>query len=335
MILVTGGTGLVGGHLLWHLLNENERVSAICRTTSNKEPLQSIFSFYTSNPDDFLKRIDWRIVDVLDEISIQEVTVGVDVLYHCAAVVSLGNNSGSLMDTNVIGTRNVVQAALKNRIEKLCYVSSIAACGRATDSGIVDENCIWTDSPQQSSYIKSKYYSEQEVWKGITKGLNAVIVNPGVILGVSGTDTGSSQLFNQIQKGLMFYTNGGSGYVDVQDVVKSMIRLTTSSVSGERFVLVGENCSNKDILCWMADGFGKHRPFIGIGKKMLWTVGILSEFLGKVFHFSPLIDRTTARSATHREYYSAKKIRNTIGFKFTPIEKCVKEVCEFRNRTRN
>ncbi len=334
MILVTGGTGLVGGHLLWHLLKENDRISAVCRKTSNLEPLRSIFSFYTSNPDDILKRIDWRIADVLDEISIQEATVGVDVLYHCAAVVSMGNNSGSLMDTNVRGTRNVVQAALKSRVGKFCFVSSIAACGRASDGEKVDENCIWTDFPHQSPYVKSKYYSEQEVWNGIAKGLNAVIVNPGVILGVSGTDTGSSQLFCQIQKGLLFYTNGGSGYVDVQDVVKVMIRLSNSSASGERFVLVGENCSNKDILCWMADGFGKRRPFIGIGKKMLLIVGILSEFIGKVFHFSPLIDRSTARSSTRREYYSARKIENTIAFQFTPIEKCINEVCEFRNLTR-
>jgi nucleoside-diphosphate-sugar epimerase len=334
MILVTGGTGLVGGHLLWHLLNENERVSAICRKTSDPKPLHSIFSYYTSNPDDFLKRIDWRIADVLDETSIQEALVGVDVLFHCAAVVSLGNNSGSLMDTNVRGTRNVVQAALKNRVAKFCFVSSIAACGRASTGGKVDENCKWNDSPHQSQYVKSKYYSEQEVWKGIAKGLPAFIVNPGVILGVSGTVTGSSQLFNQVQKGLIFYTNGGSGYVAVQDVVKAMILLSNSPVIGERFVLVGDNCSNKDILYWMADGFGKRRPFIRIGKRMLWTVGILSEFIGKVFHFSPLIDRSTARSATRREYYSAQKIENTFGFQFTSIEKCIKEVCEFRNRTR-
>ena len=185
MILVTGATGLVGGHLLWHLLQENERVSAIRRSTSNLEPLRTIFSFYTTNPDVFLDRIDWKIADVLNFSSISEAMNGVDIVYHCAAVVSLGNSESSLLDTNVTGTRNVVQAALEKDIKKLCFVSSIAACGKTIHSEIIDENGVWINTSYHSLYSQSKYYSEQEVWKGIQKGLNAVIVNPGVILGVS------------------------------------------------------------------------------------------------------------------------------------------------------
>ena len=331
MILVTGATGLVGGNLLWHLLQENDRVAAIRRITSNLVPLRTIFSFYTPNPDEFLDRIDWKIGDVLDESSLLEALIDVTIIYHCAAVVSLGNNADNLLDTNVTGTRNIVNAALKAGVKKLCFVSSIAACGRAHGDEKVDENSVWEESEHRSAYARSKYYSEQEVWKGIEKGLNAVIVNPGVILGVSGTTSGSSQLFAQVQKGLMFYTNGGSGYVDVQDVVRAMILLTNSEISGERFILSGENCSNKDVLSWMADGFGKRRPFILIGKRILWTVGILSELLGKMFHFKPLIDRGTARSATNREYYSNRKIEEAIGFQFTPIENSIKEICRFLN----
>lgn len=329
MILVTGATGLVGGNLLWYLLQENVRVAAIRRTTSNVEPLRTIFSFYNPNPDEYLTRIDWKIADVLDESSLLEALTDVTIIYHCAAIVSLGNNANILLDTNVTGTRNIVSAALKTRVKKLCFVSSIAACGPTHGQVEVDENSVWENSKNRSAYARSKYYSEQEVWKGIEKGLNAVIVNPGVILGVSGTNSGSSQLFSQVQKGLMFYTNGGSGYVDVQDVVRAMLLLTNSEISGERFILSGENCSNKDILSWMADGFGKQRPVIPIGKRILWTIGILSEFIGKTFHFKPLIDRGTARSATNREYYSNRKIVEAIGFKFTPVEKCIREVCEF------
>lgn len=329
MILVTGATGLVGGNLLWYLLQENDRVAAIRRTTSNLEPLHTIFSFYTPNPDEYLARIDWRLADVLDESALLEALTDVTIIYHCAAVVSLGNNADILLDTNVAGTRNIVNAALKSEIKKLCFVSSIAACGRALGHEEVDENSVWEESERRSAYARSKYYSEQEVWKGIEKGLNAVIVNPGVILGVSGTTSGSSQLFSQVRKGLMFYTNGGSGYVDVQDVVRAMILLTNSEISGERFILSGENCSNKDVLNWMADGFGKQRPFIPIGKRLLWLIGILSEFIGKVFHFKPLIDRGTARSATNREYYSNRKIVEAIGFQFTPVEKCIRDVCGF------
>jgi nucleoside-diphosphate-sugar epimerase len=127
----------------------------------------------------------------------------------------------------------------------------------------------------------------------------------------------------------MFYTNGGTGYVDVQDVVKAMIQLVKSGIAGERFILVAENCSNKDILSWMADGFGKRRPFIGIGKRMLWSVGFLMEILGKIFSFHPVIDRKAARTATKRDYFSTRKIENAIGLQFKSIEKCIAEVCGF------
>jgi len=329
MILVTGATGLVGGNLLWQLLQENERVTAIRRKLSDLSPLRTIFSFYCTNPDEYMARVDWRIADVLDAESIQQAMKGATLVFHCAAVVSLGSSAEIMLDTNVAGTRNVVQAALQNGIQKLCFISSIAACGKVSKGEMIDENTVWIDSPNRSLYSQSKYYSEQEVWKGINEGLNAVIVNPGVILGVSGTKNGSSQLFAQVRKGLPFYTNGGSGYIDVQDVVKGMIRLMKSNISGERFMLVSENCSNRDILNWMADGFGKRRPFIGISRKILWMVGLVSEILRKLVGFKPTIDRSTARTATKREYFSNKKIQDTLGFSFKPIEKCIKEVCEF------
>lgn len=131
MILVTGATGLVGGHLLWHLLQENEKVVAIKRITSDLQPLRRIFNFYSVAPDNFLQRIEWRTADVLDEKSLDVAFDAISIVYHCAAVVSVGNGSDTMISTNVNGTRNVVGAALKKNVKKLCFVSSIAACGPA------------------------------------------------------------------------------------------------------------------------------------------------------------------------------------------------------------
>jgi len=329
MILVTGATGLVGGNLLWYLLQQNERVVAIHRPSSNVQALRTIFSFYSPEPDKFLERIDWRIADMLDINSIRAALCEVTTIYHCAAIVSLGGNSDTILNTNILGTKNIVTAALEAKVDRFCFVSSIAACGEDKNKTEIDENSTWTDYPARSFYSKSKYESEQEVWKGISQGLNAVIVNPGVILGISGNENGSAQLFSQVRKGLLFYTNGGSGYVDVSDVAKAMILLTNSDISGERYILVGENCSNKDILGWMADGFNKRRPFIPIGEKILWLAGFIAELVGRIFNFTPVIDRGTARSATNREYYSNRKIIQATGFAFTPIEQCISEVCKF------
>jgi nucleoside-diphosphate-sugar epimerase/predicted GNAT family N-acyltransferase len=334
MILVTGATGLVGGNLLWYLLQENDHVVALRRTSSKINSLRTIFSFYTSNPDEFLSRVEWRTADILNKSLLQAVMQNITEIYHCAAAVSLGDATENLLNTNVKGTRNIVQAALNAHVRRFCFVSSIAACGKETGNKLVDENSPWIENPNRSIYAQSKYLSEQEVWKGIKAGLNAVIVNPGVILGVSGTDKGSSQLFAQIQKGLPFYTSGGSGYVDVQDVAKIMIQLTKSDISNERFIVVSENYSNKDLLNRIADRFGTSHPVIRIGRKTMLLFGLMAGFMGKIFHFQPIIDKSTARSVTHSEFYSNQKIREAIGFKFNPIEKSVKEICRFLKNQR-
>lgn len=329
MILVTGATGLVGGHLLWHLLQQNITVKAIKRPTSNLESLRKIFSFYTPHADAFLRRIQWRTADVCDEKSISDALLGIEIVYHCAAVVSLGNGSEELIATNVNGTANIVNAAVKNKVKRFCFVSSIAACGQTAGEELITETTEITEIENHSAYSRSKYLSEQEVWKGIRAGLNAVIVNPGVILGFSGTDKGSSELFARVRKGLPFYTLGGSGYVDVQDVVKIMMELTNSAITAERYILVAENCSNKDILSWLADGYGKRKPFICINRKTLLTFGSISEMLAKIVGFTPTLDRSMARSASNRAYYSNAKIKNELKYQFNPIEKCIREICDF------
>jgi len=329
MILVTGATGLVGGHLLWHLLQHNDKIVAIRRNSSKLEPLRTIFKFYTSHPDAFLDRIEWRVADLHNEASLREAMQGIQTLYHCAAVVSLGSTDPQQMDVNVSGTRTIVKLCLEMPINTLCFVSSIAACGVPEPGQLIDEFTPWSDVAGKSLYAQSKYASEQEVWKGIAQGLKAVIVNPGVILGVSGTSTGSSQLFLRVRKGLPFYVSGGSGYVDVQDVVQAMIQLTMAGITGERFILVGENNTNQEILSWIADGFNKPRPRIRISGGLLLAGGYLMQWLGSLFGFTPLLDAKSARSATKRAFYTSEKVKNALHMEFRPTETCIGEVCRF------
>ena len=186
----------------------------------------------------------------------------------------------------------------------------------------------WNENEKRTIYSKSKYLSEQEVWEFMHNGLNAVIVNPGVILGYSPSDAGSSKLFLQSKKGLPFYTNGGSGYVDVEDVAKIMILLMNSEITNERFIITGENCSNREILNWMVEGFNKSKPYICIGKIFFHALGLISEIAAKIFMFQPMFDRNLARTATNRSYYSNRKISKALNYTFNPIEKCVKKVCK-------
>lgn len=328
MILLTGATGLVGGHLLWHLLQENEKVVAIKRKTSDIRILERIFSFYGEDSEKLLKKIEWRIADVLDKASLETAMTGIETVYHCAAVVSLGMGSQQLIDTNVRGTENIVEAAITNDVKAFCMVSSIAACGKSKNKELVNEITEREENAQIAAYAKSKFLSEKVVWEAMGKGLNACIVNPGVILGFSGTQSGSSQLFAQVRKGLPFYTAGGSGYVDVQDVVKAMILVVNAEKFGERYILVAENNSNKEILTWMARGFGKNPPIILIPRGVLLMVGSILQGIGKITNKAPLLDKNMARSATNREFYSAEKFVKTFGYRFNSIEHCIDNVCK-------
>lgn len=334
MILITGATGLVGGHLLWHLLQTNDKVVAIKRKTSNLNPLKLIFGFYTESPDAFFDRIEWRTADVNDANSLSAAFEGIDYVYHCAAVVSLGNGSDEILQTNIQGTKALLDICLDKKIKKLCYVSSTAACGNLTE-GFVDESTPWNEADGKSQYAKSKYYSEQEVWKAIKRGLNAVMVNPGVILGFSGTASGSSLLFAKMRHGFLFYTDSGTGYVDVRDVVSAMIKLMESDVTAERFLLIGENNSNREIQTMITKSFGKISPFIKIGKPVMLFVGYIMEILGKLFKFSPIIDRSLARTAFNRTFYSNKKIIDQLGINFITSSKSIKDVCDYMIKLKN
>jgi dihydroflavonol-4-reductase len=207
-------------------------------------------------------------------------------------------------------------------------VSSIAALGKAEDGGEIDEDGVWDEDAKHSVYAASKYLSEDVVWQIIDKGLNAVIINPGVILGVADDANNSMKIFSSSKNGMPIYTNGGTGYISVQDVCRAMIELTESDINAERFSLVSENLSNRDLLNMIAKKLNKRPPFIKGTKLLLYPIAIIIELFAFLMKCRALIDRGTVKVVLNRSYYSSKKIKKAIGFKFTPIKKCVDEVCD-------
>lgn len=329
MILVTGATGLVGGHLIWCLLQENSQIIAMKRANSDVEGLKKIFQYYESDADALFKKITWKEGDVENYDTLFSAMEGVEYVYHCAAMVDLGKNSQRMIDVNVGGTENIVRAALYRKVKKLCFVSSIAALSNGNENKPTDENTPFHKNERTTLYGESKRLGEKVVHEAILKGLNAVTVNPGVIIGYSKNMTGSGELFKRVKKGLPFYTNGITGYVNVQDVVKAMIVLMKSEVKNERFVLVGENKTHKDVLRNIADGYGKYRPFIGMGKSLI-SISYALEMLGKLVGFTPLIDSSSARTSISKKRYSSEKFKKTFpDFQFSSIENTIHKICQF------
>ena len=329
MILVTGGTGLLGSHLLFDLVSTGHPVRAIKRKTSNIEMVRKVFSYYSDKADEFFGKIEWVEADIMDFVAISEVLEGIDIVYHAGAVVSFyPKDHEPMLKVNIEGTANLVNLCIDRNITKFCYVSSVAVLGRALNDGVSDETTWWQPSKKNSVYGQSKYGAEREVWRGIEEGLNAYIVNPSVILGPGFWGGGNSGLFSLVWKGLKYYTRGINGFVDVRDISKAMIRLMESDISRERFILSAENCSYQQLFEYMAKYLGKPAPSINVPNSMTgiaWRVEALRSFLMRTL---PEVTKEMATTTTMVYTYSNEKIRKAIGFEFTPLEQSIREISE-------
>jgi len=325
MILVTGGTGLVGSHLLYQICQSETKVRAIKRFQSNTEFVRRVFSYYTERADALFEKIEWVDADLLNISELDFAFQGTTRVYHCAAWISFNpKHKTKMMLTNIEGTTNVVNLCLEYGIKKLCYVSSVAAIGRPREGSSVNENTPWITSPENSNYALSKYCSEMEVWRGVEEGLNAVIVCPAIILGPGKWEKGSSMLFKQVWKGLSFYTSGTNGFVDVRDVANVMIQLMKSEITSERFILCSESIPFKKIFDYIADALGKKKPHIKVGRFLSSISWRIAKVISIISLKTPLITKEIVFAGNSISTYENEKIETALNYQF----KCVEESCK-------
>jgi dihydroflavonol-4-reductase len=325
MVFVTGGTGMVGAHLLYDLVSKGEKVRALKRSGSSILRTEKIFACYSSDYQSLMQNIEWVEGDILEKERLQELLLGVDQIYHAAAIVSFDpRDRDTMIHNNCEGTANLVDLALSMQIPRFCHVSSIAAIGSPPEGMEANEDHPWRNTRDHSAYSESKYLSEMEVWRAILQGLDAVIVNPSVILGPGDWKSGSSQLFDMVWKGLKFYTKGGTGFVDVRDVVTAMQRLMNNdvweSVKNKRYILNAENISFREIFDKISDCFHVKSPKFFASDILLELAWRLSALKSYITGTRPSITRETAGSANKLSYYDGSKICRTIGFEYNPVE---------------
>ncbi len=328
MIFVTGGTGLVGSHILLELSQKGEQFKALKRDSSSLSICENIFKHY--NAEDLFEKINWVVGDVNDIPSLECGMQNCDMVLHAAAVVSfIPSDAELLKKVNIEGTANVMNVALTAGVKKVGFVSSIAALGRNSTEGIVDEECHFKATKLDSNYALSKYYAEQEVWRASQEGLNVVIINPSVILGPGDWNKGSSQIFQKIHSGLKFYTPGSTGYVDVVDVANSLVALLFSDVKNERFIVNGANLKYRDCFDRIAVAFNITKATIKVTpllKEIAWRMeSVRSYILGT----KALLTRETANSAMTNSSFSTAKIKEVINFNFTDIDATIKKYADW------
>jgi len=331
MIFVTGGTGMVGAHLIYDLVLKGKKVRALKRSGSSLKLIGKIFAFYHPAPHSLLQKIEWVEGDLLDKEGLRKLLADVDQIYHAAAIISFESNQrDTIIHNNCEGTANLVDLALSIGILRFCHVSSIAAIGSPPEGIEAVEDHPWRNSRDHSAYSESKYLSEMEVWRAILQGLNAVIVNPSVIIAPGDWKSGSSLVFYKIWHGLKFYTKGGTGFVDVRDVTSAMQLLmaneTWETVKNQRYILCAENLTFREFFNQIADNLHVSRPKILAGKTLLKIAWRFLALIRLLTGIQPTITRETARSAYKLSSYDGSKICRTIGFNYTPVEVSIRQI---------
>lgn len=332
MILVTGGTGLVGSHLLFKLTSNNTSVKAIYRRAHKLESVKKVFAYYTDDVDTLYNRIEWMEADLNDIPALNHAFQDVTHVYHCAAFVSFEPDKyHQLRKINIEGTANIVNLCISHNVEKLCYVSSIAAIGHELDTDIlITEKTAWNPEDDHSVYAITKYGAEMEVWRGTQEGVDAVIVNPGIILGPGfWKDGGSGSLFYRIYKGFPYYTSGSTAYVDVDDVISAMMQVMSSDVKNESFIVISENLTFREFQSKVAKALGVKAPQKA-AQKFLLQLGWRLDWLNhKILGKRRKLSRQMAKTALSKTIYDNSKIKNVLGFQFKSIDHSIENVCTY------
>ncbi|MBC8766433.1 NAD-dependent epimerase/dehydratase family protein [Arenibacter sp. BSSL-BM3] len=328
MILVTGGTGLVGAHLLLHLLQKDVPVKAIHRKKSNLKEVEEVFGYYTDKSQELFQKISWIEADLNDLPALEIAFENVTQVYHCAALISFDPNDYELLRTvNIEGTKNIVNLCIANGVKKLCHISSIGAIGRTVGNQEATEETEW-NSQQSNVYALTKMDAELEVWRGAQEGLPVVIINPGVILGPGFWNTGTGILFKTAFKARKYYPPGGTGFVTVSDVVKIMTQLMESSITNEKFIVVADQLSYKEILYKVTQAFGKPSPNREL---KFWELEILwrLDWLRNIFWNSGRkLTQISVSSLRKNQKFDNSKIQKQLGYSFEELDGTIEMSCQ-------
>jgi len=328
MILVTGGTGLVGAHLLLHIIEADSaaqsKVRATYRNFSSIEKTKSLFDRYHKST--LFDRIDWVQADILDIPALTTAFEGITMVYHCAAYISFDpRDENKLRKTNIEGTANIVNLAIAKRVKKLCHISSTAALGDVISTEtIITEEAEWNPEKQHSDYAISKYGAEMEVWRAHQEGLDVIIVNPGVIIGPGFEDQGSGQLIKKIANGLSYYTLGSTGFITVTDVVSITYELMNSPIKNERYTLIAENIVFRDFFNIVANALQVKQPHKEASPLLLEVAWRIDALLARILNKKRKLTKAAAVASYTKSTYANEKIKTALNIKFIDIEEYIK-----------
>jgi len=318
-ILVTGATGFVGANLVRALRADGSRVRVLVRPTSSMTALADC-------------RMDVVRGDVLDASSLRHAVAGCRLVFHVAGDYRLWcRDSRELYQTNVDGTRHVLEACARAGTERVVYTSSVGTLGLPSDGGPGRETTPVTVRNMVGPYKRSKFLAERVAEDYAARGLPIVIVNPSNPIGpweIKPTPTG--QMIVDFLKGRMFGTlDTGLNLVHVADVARGHILAARQGRVGEKYILGNRNCSLTEIFQMLADITGLPAPRVRVPYPLIWAAAVVSEGHARLTRRPPRVPLTGVRMARKRMYFSADKAVRELGLPQTPVEQALRDAVEW------
>jgi dihydroflavonol-4-reductase len=305
-VLVTGATGFVGTHLVRALVASGTQVCALKRPTSDVRILQDL-------------ECEWVYGSLEDQSSLDMATAGCEVVFHCAGLASFWSRERrALHKVNVVGTRNLLAACVKNGTDRVVITNSTAALGIPTSGTIGDEETTWNWQSHGIDYFETKYLQLQETRHFVKGGLPIVTVMPGLIVG-DGDRTGCASRTRSLIKAMRAgqvrgYASGGTTVVSVADVAQGHLLAAEQGKPGQHYVLGGDHLSFREIFNQLAGYVGIEIPAVPLTERALLRLGALFELKGRMTRTEPVFTRELVHILSQCCYYSSAKAERELGY---------------------
>ena len=271
---------------------------------------------------------EWQAANVLDLPGLLTAFENAQVVVHAAGMVSFNpRHRQALFDTNVEGTRNVVNACLKLGVPRLIHISSVAALGRTKEMKHVDEQSKWVASSLNTHYGESKYKAELEVFRGMEEGLHVSIVNPSVVLAPEKSGRSSAQLFTYAAKEWPFYGEGIMNYVDVRDVAELVYQLYQQDWNGERFIASAGAVPLFNIMSQISEKLGKKKPHLRVPATLAASAAWAEELRARLTGQEPLLTRQSVKILKESVFFDNRKASEKLGITFKKLEETLDWSC--------
>jgi len=315
--LVTGATGLVGNNVTRHLVAHGEQVRVLARPSSDLQTLDGL-------------NVEIILGDITDKSAVRTAVHEVDRVIHAAGHIHFGRTQHALSHAvNVRGTRYIARAANEFQVP-LVHISTVDALGAGKPNQPADEETSYVPKPRECAYVRSKRAAEAIVRAEVNRGLCAVIINPGLMLGPWDWKPSSARMLLSVaQQNPLVAPAGGITVCDIRDVTTAIVAAFEHGQPGRNYICAGENITFFTLWQQIADLVGSRRPLMPAGPLMRWVGAAAGDLVTLVTGREPIVNSASVKMSTLYHYYRYDRANRELGYDTRPLQESLSDTWQW------